>query len=252
MTILTQRIKENIERVQMQIAGAAKAASRQSEEIRLVVVTKAQPVEVLKAAVEAGASILGENYAEESVRKIATLGGKLGVEWHMIGHVQSRKAKLVIESFDLVHSLDSLKLAQKYSQLLAEKGQRLKVLLEFNVSGEEAKSGWVAEEEDDLEKLIPELEQVTSLPHLEIQGLMTMPPLFEDPQKTLPYFRKLRQFRDYLSNRLPSTSWEQLSMGTSADFEAAIREGATMIRVGRAILGPRHQPIVSTGSIMPR
>jgi hypothetical protein len=252
MTSLPEKIKENMERVQQQMAAAAQAAARPSEEIRLVVVTKAQPVQVLQAAVEAGAIFLGENYAEESVRKIATLGGKLGVEWHMIGHVQSRKAKLVVEAFDMVHSLDSLKLAQKYNQLLTDRHKRMRVLLEFNVGGEEGKSGWQAADVNDWERLLSEIEQVTVLPCLEIQGLMTMPPLSENPRLSLPFFRKLRQLRDYLSNRFQRNSWAELSMGTSSDFEAAIQEGATLVRIGQAILGPRQKAGIIEGPSSPQ
>ncbi|MDD5370081.1 MAG: YggS family pyridoxal phosphate-dependent enzyme [Anaerolineaceae bacterium] len=235
----TRKIKNNLERVQERMTAAALLAGRGDSHIRLVVVTKAQNAEVLRAAVEAGASILGENYADESVQKIMTLQGKLGVEWHMIGHVQSRKVKQVVENFDMVHSLDSLKLARKYNQYLVGKNRRIPVLLEFNLGGEPGKSGWQVNVDADLDQLFPELEQLISLPTLEFQGLMTMPPLFEDSRRTIPYFRKLRMIRDRLSRRFPGGSWAELSMGTSADFEEAILEGATMVRIGQAILGSR-------------
>ncbi len=198
---LSGRIRSNLEQVHERIDRAAAIAGRSSEEIQLVVVTKTHPVEVIRAAVAAGALHLGENYAEEAVQKIENLGPAAGVAWHMIGHVQSRKARLVCEHFDLVHSLDSLKLAARYNQFAAELGRVLPVLLEFNVGGEESKSGWEAYQPERWEELLPEISQIIALPHLEVRGLMTMPPLFADSQLTRPYFSKLRQLQEYLCSQ---------------------------------------------------
>jgi pyridoxal phosphate enzyme (YggS family) len=207
--------------------------------VRLVVVTKAQPVEVVAAAVQAGAVLLGENYPEETIPKMAALGKREGVSWHMIGHLQSRKVGIVAEHFDLMQSLDSLRLAEKLDRQLAALGRTLPVLLEFNVGGEESKFGWQAADEAGWDALLPEIEQVLALPHLRARGLMTMPPLFDDPVASRPYFIKLRKLSEWLMRRFGESTFTELSMGTSGDFEAAIEEGATYVRIGTAIVGPR-------------
>jgi len=212
----------------------------------LVVVTKLQPVEVIEAALEAGALILGENYAEEAATKIGALRRRAAVpgrdvEWHMIGHVQSRKARLIAEYFALVHSLDSLKLAQRLDRFAGELGVDLPVLLEFNVGGEPGKEGWLAAHESLWPQLLPEVGTIAQLPRLKVRGVMTMPPLFLDPESTRVYFRRLRGLRDYLAANIPQADWSEISMGTSADYPVAIEEGATLVRIGQAILGPRPE-----------
>jgi pyridoxal phosphate enzyme (YggS family) len=201
-----------------------------------VVVTKSQPREVAEAAIEAGVKILGENYPEEAVEKIKAIGAT-EAEWHMIGHVQSRKADLIPHNFSLMHSLDSLKLANRLDRFTS--GSALPVLLEFNVGGEESKSGWMASDESRWLELLPEIDMVLKLKNLAVRGLMTMPPLFDDPEQTRPYFNKLSRLREFLKQNFPASNWSELSMGTSADFEAAVEEGATLVRVGTAIVGPR-------------
>jgi pyridoxal phosphate enzyme (YggS family) len=233
------RINENYQRVTGGMASAARRVNRNPESIRLVVVTKLQPVELVEAAYLAGARYFGENYAEEALPKIQALSHLGGIEWHMIGHVQSRKARLVVENFSLLHSLDSLKLAERFEALLAPIGRRLPALLEFNLSGEESKSGWPAWSSQQWEGLLPELGRLVALPHLQVKGLMTMPPLFEDPEQARPFFRQLRRLQGYLAACFPGTHWDELSMGTSADYEVAVEEGATLVRIGQAILGPR-------------
>jgi pyridoxal phosphate enzyme (YggS family) len=195
-------------------------------------------VETVRAALEAGVKILGENYPEEAVGKIAAIGAT-DAEWHMIGHVQSRKADLIPANFTLMHSLDSLKLATRLDRFAALAGYPLPVLLEFNVGEEESKSGWVVSDETRWPGLLPEINIVLKLENLKVRGLMTMPPLFEDPERTRPYFQKLRRLHDFLAQNFPAADWSELSMGTSADFEAAVEEGATLVRVGTAIVGPR-------------
>ena len=239
MIELASEIRQNLESVQNRIARAAQSVHRKPEEVRLVVVTKSQPIEVAAAAIEAGASILGENYADEGARKIEQLGKQPGLEWHMIGHIQSRKSRLVCQYFDAVHSLDSLYLAQRLDACAAETPRVIPALLEFNLGGEESKSGWLAAEKDQWGKLIPEIEAIIQLDGLRLIGLMSMPPLEEDPSASRPYFVKLRSLQDFLATRFPQVQWKELSMGTSADYEIAVEEGATMVRVGRAILGPR-------------
>ncbi len=222
-----------------QIATAARKSARDPENIRLVVVTKSQPVEIVHAAIEAGARILGENYPEEGVMKIQSLAGQSGVEWHMIGHVQSRKARLVADHFALLHSLDSLKLAQRLDRFAGEAGRVLPVLLEFNVGGEESKSGWDASDETQWDTLLPEINSLLDLPHLRVRGLMTMPPLETDPEDSRRFFLRLRLLRDHLAGQFPQADWGELSMGTSADYTVAVEEGATLVRVGTAIVGAR-------------
>ena len=239
METLVSQIRERYQRTLDRIAATAKAAGRDPAEVRLVVVTKAQPVEVVRAAIQAGARVLGENYPEESASKILYLGPQSGVEWHMIGHVQSRKARLVIEHFDLLHSLDSLKLAERLNRMAAEAKRALPVLLEFNVGGEESKHGWPAVQEKEWPALYPDVETILGLENLEIHGLMTMPPLETDPEAARVYFRTLRLLRDHLAARYPRADWRELSMGTSVDYEVAVQEGATLVRVGTAIVGSR-------------
>jgi pyridoxal phosphate enzyme (YggS family) len=239
MSDLVSSIREKYQFTLDQIATAAHKSSRDPKEIRLVVVTKSQPVEVARAAIEAGAQVLGENYPEEGVAKIQSLAGQSGVEWHMIGHVQSRKARLVADHFALLHSLDSLKLAQRLDRFAAERDRVLPVLLEFNVGGEESKSGWNASDESQWNALMPDISSVLELPHLRVHGLMTMPPLETDPQDARQFFLRLRSLRDHFAPQFPQTDWHELSMGTSADYTVAVEEGATLVRVGTAIVGAR-------------
>jgi hypothetical protein len=239
METLVTQIRERYERTIERIATAARASGRESGSVRLVVVTKAQPLEVVQATVQAGARLLGENYPDESVSKISSIGPEIKVEWHMIGHVQSRKARLVIEHFDLLQSLDSLKLAKRLNRMAAEAGRVLPVMLEFNVGGEESKFGWPAAYEKDWPDLYPEVESILELENLQIRGLMTMPPLETNPEDARIYFRTLRLLRDHLVARFPQADWHELSMGTSADYEMAVQEGATLVRIGTAIVGSR-------------
>lgn len=242
MTRLSE-IQANLARVREHIARAARSAGRSPDAVRLVVVTKGHPLEVTEAAIQAGAQYLGENYAEEGVEKMSQLEAAAEVEWHMIGHLQSRKANLVGEHFDYFHALDSLKLARRLDRVCAAHKHRLPVLLEFNVSGEETKFGWRVPDEAALEGIYREIEDILSLGNLEVRGLMTMAPYSTDPEDARPYFRRLRQCRDLLASRFSNAVWDELSMGMSDDFEPAIQEGATWVRIGTAILGPRPQSI---------
>jgi len=239
MSDLVESIRENYLFTLDQIANSAHKCGRSPEDIRLVVVTKAQPLEVAQAAIEAGVRILGENYPEEGATKIQSLPHQSGVEWHMIGHVQSRKAKLVAENFELLHSLDSLKLAQRLDRFARERGRVLPVLLEFNVGGEESKSGWDASDNSRWDIFLPEIQSILDLPNLKVHGLMTMPPLETDPEDARRFFQHLRLLRDHLASVFPQAVWRELSMGTSADYQVAVEEGATLVRVGTAIVGAR-------------
>lgn len=242
MSDLHTTLRENYHRALETVAASARKAGRDPDSVRIVVVTKNQPLEVVRAAVEAGARLLGENYAEEAVDKILALKGQSAVEWHMIGHVQSRKAGLVAEHFALFQSLDSLKLAERVDRLAAGFGRVLPVLLEFNLGDESSKSGWVASDESRWPELLPEVQTIAALAHVQVRGLMTMPPLFADPEAARPYFQRLRRLQDFLAGRVPTAEWRELSMGTSADYPAAVEEGATLVRIGQAILGPRPRP----------
>ncbi len=193
-------IRKNFLQVSEQIEQAARSAGREPESIRLIVVTKGHPVELIQAAVKAGARRLGENYVDEALAKMDALGEPTGLEWHMIGHVQSRKAQSVSERFDWLHSLDSLKLAQRLDRFAGAIGRRLPVLLECNTSGEETKFGWPAWQETTFPVLALEFQEITRLPNLEVRGLMTMAPFFDEPEPSRPCFRRLSQLRDYLAD----------------------------------------------------
>jgi len=239
MTDLVATIRENHQRVLDQIASSAQKVGRSPDDVRLVVVTKTQPLEIIQAAIEAGIRLFGENYPEEGVMKIQSLPAQSGVEWHMIGHVQSRKARLVADHFALLHSLDSLKLAQRLDRFAAESDRVLPVLLELNVGGEESKSGWDASDESGWGALLPDISSVVDLSHLRVDGLMTMPPLGTDPEESRRFFQRLRLLRDRLASQFPKANWRELSMGTSMDYTVAVEEGATLVRVGTAIVGAR-------------
>ena len=236
---LVSEIKRNLEIVNDKLVRAATRSGRNPDNVRLIVVTKSQPLEIVEAAIKAGAVFLGENYAEEGLDKIIALENESGVEWHMIGHVQSRKAGLVANNFDLLHSLDGVKLAKRLDRALDVSGKVLPALLEFNVGGEVSKYGWQASDEKTWQHFLPDVKQILDLTHLRVIGLMTMPPYHEDPEIIRPYYSKLRRLRDYMADQFPGTTWNELSMGTSIDYESAVEEGSTFVRVGQAILGKR-------------
>lgn len=236
---LVAEIRARLEASQNKIVLAAQSAGRNPAAVRLVVVTKTHPLEMVTAAIEAGAHDLGENYAEEAAEKITAIGpGR--VEWHMIGHVQSRKADLIARHFDLMHSLDSLKLASRLDRFCSESERKLPVLLEVNVSGEESKFGYPAWEESQWPALRDEALKIISLSHLQIRGLMTMPPFADEAEESRPYFVKMRGLQEYLLKQVPAADWSELSMGTSVDFTVAVEEGASLVRVGTAIMGLRQ------------
>jgi len=234
-------ILENYLEIKRRIAFAAEAAGRDPAGIKVVVVTKGHPPEAVQEAFEAGARIFGENYIEEGVAKLQSLQLP-GVDWHMIGHVQSRKARQVCQYFDSLHSLDSEKLARRLDGFCADYDRRLPVFLECNVSGEASKFGLPAWNEQDWESLVPTIRSITGCLKLHVRGLMTMAPYSLDPEDSRPYFQKLRELSQFLKRSIPDSRFDELSMGMSGDFEIAITEGATIIRIGTAILGPR--PII--------
>lgn len=225
-------IPGNCKRVMEGIADAAERSGRDPQEVRLLAATKTQPVPAVRAAVEAGVRLLGENYVQEAQAKKEAVGD--GAEWHLIGHLQRNKARAAAGLFSVVQSLDSLGLAR----LLDREGRRqdrdIQVLVEVNLAGEPSKTG-VAEEE-----VAPLLREVSGLSRVRVRGLMTVPPLADDPEASRPWFRRLRQLRDALNDLgLPNVALEELSMGMTHDYHVAVAEGSTLVRVGTALFGPR-------------
>ncbi|MBU4276669.1 MAG: YggS family pyridoxal phosphate-dependent enzyme [Proteobacteria bacterium] len=224
-------IAANLALVTSRIAAAARASGRKPEQVRLVAVSKMHGPQAVKSALAAGQILFGENYVQEAQDKIAAVGP--GPSWHFIGHLQSNKAKVVAELFDVVQSVDRLKLAKALDRRAGELGRKLGVLLQVNVGGEGQKSGCSAGDAAIL------AQEVAKLEHLELSGLMTMPPFFDDPERARPVFAELRSLGEQLGRDLPQGAMRHLSMGMSGDYEAAIAEGATLVRVGTAIFGER-------------
>ncbi len=237
-------LEANLRSVEARIAAAAGRAGRDPAEITLVAVTKTQPEKVIQSAYNLGLRHFGENRVEEAEPKVDRLPAD--ISWHMIGHVQSRKAKKVVSLFHVVHSVDSVRLARRLDRLCAGHAEALPVLLECNVSGEESKYGFAADRWGDgdraQESLLATVEEIVALSHLQVRGLMTMAPIVTDPEEARPIFVRLRHLRDALAAAFPQTDWRHLSMGMTDDFEVAIEEGATLIRVGRAIFDPELPP----------
>jgi hypothetical protein len=232
-------IAENIAGIRERIAQAARRAGRNADEIALMAVSKTFPPERIREAHAAGQRLFGENRVQEFAGKAGALRDLPGAEWHMIGHLQTNKASAAVELFGAVDSVDSLRLARKLDAAAAHFGKKLPVLIEVNVGGEEAKSG-VAPGSGELHEI---LREAVRLGHLEIRGLMTIPPFTDDPEGARPYFRRLRSLRDEIaSRRLPRVGMDVLSMGMSHDFEVAIEEGSTCVRLGTAIFGERSRP----------
>lgn len=239
-------ISGNLARIRERIGAAARRSGRDPEEITLVAVTKTFPADVILAAYEAGVRDFGENRAREGISKITAIEPYISEPlptWHMIGHIQSRKARRVVQYYDYVHSVDRLDIARRLSDYAAEANRALPVLLECNVSGEGSKYGFALEdwERDETRQtdFFTAVDEILALPGLDVRGLMTMPPYVDDPEEARPFFVSLRSLRDTLRERFVSADWHHLSMGMTNDFEVAIEEGATMVRIGRGIFGPR-------------
>jgi pyridoxal phosphate enzyme (YggS family) len=240
---LTEIIRSKYRQVTEQIAQAACSVGRRPSSVCLIVVTKGHPLEKVRAAIQAGIRQLGENYAEEGAEKIISLGRPDELEWHMIGHVQSRKAALVCEYYDCVQSVDSLKLARRLDRFSGEAGRKLPIMLECNVSGEASKYGFPVWREAHRADMVSIICEILALPNLALHGLMTIAPYFEEAESARPYFRRLHVLRDYLSEKCPGANLCELSMGMSDDFQVAIQEGATMVRIGTAIMGQRQEQV---------
>ena len=228
-------ITGNIARVRERIAAAAARVGRNDSEVTLVVVTKTRTPDEIAAAYKSGVRHFGENRVEEAETKLPQLDLP-DATWHMIGHLQSRKAAQALDCFEIVHSVDSAKLARKLDRLSAERRQVTRILIEVNVSGEASKDGLVLSDRALLDTAVAEM---ASLPHLSVEGLMTVAFVASDPEEVRPVFAQLRTLRDELRERCPQSRWEHLSMGMTDDYEVAVEEGSTMVRVGRAIFGSR-------------
>lgn len=240
----TTLVAQRLEQLQERIAQAASRAGRDTAEITLVAVTKTHPPNVIEAAYALGLRHFGENRVEEAAEKLPALSQHADMVWHMIGHIQSRKADEAARLFAWVHSVDRLKIARRLSQQAGELGRTLDVLLEVNLSGEAQKYGFdLSRWPDDAEQartFFEAIEATLALPNLRVNGLMAMAPFTEEPETTRPVFAGLARLRDDLAKRYPESDWQHLSMGMTGDFEVAIEEGATMLRIGTAIFGPRN------------
>jgi pyridoxal phosphate enzyme (YggS family) len=226
-------IRENLHRILERIEAAAVRSGRSPESVRLVAVTKTKPAEMVAEAALAGQRLFGENYVQELTAKAALV--KESVEWHFIGALQSNKVKYLAGLVTLIHSVDRLSLAEEIEKQWSKLGKTCEILVEVNVSGESTKAGTTTAEALRLVK------EISRLPHLRIKGLMTMPPFFDDPEQARPYFRELRNLAGEIEAcSIPTVEMKELSMRMSGDFEAAIEEGATLVRVGSAIFGSRY------------
>ncbi|HQR34130.1 MAG TPA: YggS family pyridoxal phosphate-dependent enzyme [Blastocatellia bacterium] len=220
---------ERLEAINRRIAAACQRAGRDFFDVTLVAVSKTVEPERIRLAIEAGVRVLGENRVQEAASKMPELAATVAehnVQWHLIGHLQSNKARRAVELFSAVQSVDSFKLAERLDSVAGELGKRLPVFIEVNLGGEESKAGTNPED------VLPLCEQVSKLANLELKGLMTVPPFFDAPEDVRPFFRQLRTLRD-------QAQLKELSMGMSHDFEIAIEEGATMVRIGTALFGER-------------
>jgi PLP dependent protein len=225
-------VKANIERVKSAIAGAALRAGRKASDVRLMAVTKTVDDDRLMEAIGAGVDIIGESYVQEAKRKIEKMGRK--IEWHMIGYLQSNKAKYAVKLFDMIHSVGRMDLAVELDRRARAQDMAMKILIEINISGEKTKSGVPYEEALQL------VRDISSFDNLSIQGLMTMAPWFDNPEDARPYFAALRELRDRIvDENINRAEMRELSMGMSGDYEVAVEEGATIVRIGRSIFGER-------------
>ncbi len=226
-------IEDNLRIVRDRIAAAAFRAGRSPDEVTLVGISKLQPVERVQAAVDAGLLHLGENRVQEAAGKIPLINGN--VHWRLVGHLQRNKAKKAVELFEMIESIDSLRIADEVSRRCVEVGKTMSILIEVNLAGEETKSGVVPSELHDLAR------HCAKLPQLHLQGIMVIPPFDPDPERSRPYFREARRmFEELKAAQIEGADIRGLSMGMSNDFEIAVEEGATIVRVGTAIFGPRR------------
>jgi pyridoxal phosphate enzyme (YggS family) len=230
---VAQDLAENIAKVQERIAAACVRVGRKPEEVRLIAISKTFPAERVRQAYEAGLRDFGENRVQEAMAKRPALSD-LAITWHLVGHLQTNKAKPARELFQWIHSVDSLHLAEKLDKVALSRAEKLPVLIEVNLGGEATKTGAQSSAVVGLAQALSRLET------LELRGLMVIPPFLEEAEMVRPYFRRLRELaKEVAARNLPNVSMQELSMGMSHDFEVAIEEGATMVRIGTAIFGAR-------------
>ncbi len=229
-----EQLSARLTAVRERIAVAAKACGREADEVKLIAISKTHPASVIRTLIELGATDLGENRVQEAEGKITEIGRER-VRWHLVGHLQANKARRAVDLFEVIHSLDSMDLARRLDRLCGEMGrEKLQVLIQVDLGHEETKSGI---DESELNHMVDSLQSLT---HLELIGLMTLPPFFDDTEQSRPFFRRLCELRDELGSRGAFGSRRgELSMGMTHDFEVAIQEGATMVRIGTAIFGER-------------
>lgn len=232
-------ILHNIETIQKTIDAAAEHSGRKAKDVKLMAVTKTKPAEIVTALLDAGIRCFGENYPDETAGKISAFRTVPDAELAMIGHLQSRKAKIVADLFDAYHSLDRLEIAVKMEALCAERDRIMPVLIECNVGDEDSKSGWHFADDSIPDHFLADFEKIMKLPHLEIRGLMILPPYTEEAEINRKYFVRTRNIAAYL-NRTFGAKLSELSMGTSSDYMVAVEEGSTIVRIGTALVGPRN------------
>jgi hypothetical protein len=233
---VTESIETRLTKVKGLIREAALACGRDPKTVKVVAVSKTVPVDRILAAIKAGVTDLGENYVQEAREKTQALRGER-VNWHFIGHLQSNKAKYAVKLFDLIHSVDSLKLAKELNKRAHAIGKVQEILIQINISCEATKSGIAKEQAIEL------VRQIAPLENLSICGLMTMPPYFNAPERVRPYFRALKDLQKLIRKQaIANVPMAELSMGMSGDFETAVKEGATLVRVGTGIFGERMGP----------
>ena len=226
-------LKENLEEVEEKIAKACEHAGRAREEVTLIAVSKTKPIEMLQEIYDEGIRDFGENKVQELTEKYEVMPKDM--KWHMIGHLQRNKVKYIVDKVTLIHSVDSLRLAETISREAEKKGVTVPILIEVNIAGEETKFGLSSKEE-----VISLTEQIAALPNLSVKGLMTVAPPVKDPEENRPFFREIRQLSVDITNKnIDKVSMEILSMGLTNDYTVAIEEGATMVRVGTGIFGAR-------------
>lgn len=231
---MPEDIQKRLKLVKERIEAAALSSDRDPKTVKLVAVSKTVPVDRVHAAIKAGVTVLGENYVQDAREKIEALG-KERVSWHFVGHLQSNKAKYAVKLFDLIHSVDSLKLAKELNKRAGALGKAQDILIQVNISGEETKSGI------DTEQTLNLVRGISSLENIAVRGLMTMPPYFNAPDKVRPYFKALKSLQTLIRQEaIPNVDMTELSMGMTGDFVAAIQEGATLVRIGTAIFGERE------------
>ena len=232
-------IQNRLNEVEGRVSEAAQRSGRDPSDIQIVAVTKGHSIETVRAAYDCGLRWYGENRVRQGLQKMDALAELEGVQWDMIGHIQSRKAKLVVPKYHWVHSVDRIKIARYLNRYAQEAGRRLTVLLECNVSGEEAKYGFDLTSEKEWPAWLETAEMIAEMDGLEVRGLMTMAPWQADEATVRTTFQRLHELRAFLREQLAGYDWSQLSMGMTDDFEIAVEEGATILRLGRALFGPR-------------